>query len=136
MPTWSDAKVPRRICARTQMGGAATICTTWPATADRLGGLRVAFSLRAVEAARFAVRGVICSTVRKGPAVTVERDRNWYREQVVLLRQEVDRMQAGYARDGDRPLGQCLAELAICAEALDNLEGADAGLPAPREGFV
>jgi hypothetical protein len=68
--------------------------------------------------------------------VTIERDRNWYREQMGLLRQELARMQAGFMRDGDRPLGQCLAEVAICAQALDNLEAADAGPPVPREGFV
>ena len=71
--------------------------------------------------------------------MTVERDRNWYQRQLGLLRLELARMQAGNVRDGDRPLGQCLAEVAICAHAIDSFEAAeasDAELPAPREGFV
>ena len=61
--------------------------------------------------------------------MTVEMDREWYREQIKLLEQEIDRRCAGKSLANDRSLGQCLAEMDLYTKAVVELE---TGVTAPR----
>lgn len=54
--------------------------------------------------------------------MTVEMDRQWYRVQMTLMVQQIDRIQSGVARPGDMSLRQVFAELEICTQAFDDLK--------------
>lgn len=63
-----------------------------------------------------------------------ERDRGWYREQIEMLEQEIDRIQVGHIRPGDRSLGQCLADMEMFTRALADIEDGPRA-PASQRGF-
>lgn len=60
--------------------------------------------------------------VMQEPPLSIEMDREWYRAQIFLLEQQINRIQSGLAQVSDMSLGQILRELETCTRAIEELE--------------